>query len=83
MAGTKFTTEEIRTLAQSALVRAFKNVVNAAPLARSNMLVECDGVHSHGLCICWENGMAMTTRDLVAFGFELAVMDFVDQPISS
>jgi len=68
LAGTKFTTEEIRTLAQSALVRAFKNVVNAAPLARSNMLVECDGVHSHGLCICRENGMAMTTRDLSHLG---------------
>ena len=68
MAGTKFTTEEIRTLAQSALVRAFKNVVNAAPLDRLNMLVECDGVHSHGLCICRENGMAMTTRDLSHLG---------------
>ena len=68
MAETKFTTEEIRTLAQSALVRAFKIVVNAAPIAQSNMLVECDGVHSHGLCICRENGMAMTTRDLPHLG---------------
>ena len=68
MAGTKFTTEEIRTLAQSALVRAFKNVVNVAPLARSNMLVEYDGVSSHGLCMCRENGMAMTTRDLSHLG---------------
>ena len=56
-------------------------MVKAAPLARSNMLVECDNVRSDGLCMCWENGMAMTTRDLVAFGFELVVINFVDQAV--
>jgi len=47
---------------------AFESVVNAAPLADQKMLAEWDGVHSHGLCMCREKGMEMTTFDFSYLG---------------